>query len=105
MNQSLKWARSINYYALKSIRLDHELKDMTEERDRLQNAIEIVNKKPRKKMSQFFVVFKQEKDGRFHSPVIIEADMPEEALCPEGEEEPRGDFCHRLYDASEYSEL
>lgn len=100
-----KWRRTIDYYAYKAIRLERELGDMTFDRGRLQAAVNKLSEKKPKKFSQSFVVFRQDADGKYNSPVIVEADCPEEALCPEGCEEPRGDFCHRLYDASEYDEI
>ena len=104
MDKQPKWKHSLDYYALKAIRLERELADAKFDVERLNEVVEILNNKKRKKFSGYFVTF-METNGAYHSPLIVEADSPEEALIPEGSEEARGDFCHRLYDKNEYDEI
>jgi hypothetical protein len=101
----LKWKRPIDYYALKTIRLEHEIADVKADNERLRKALDVLTQKPLKKFSRFFVVFSVGVSGEYCSPQIVEAYCAEEALYPEGLEEVRGDCCQRLWDVSEYKEL
>lgn len=105
METKLKWNRTIDYYAIKSIQLERALNAAKQDVERLERTLETYMQRPKKKYSKFFVVFQVNADGSYHSPAIVEADSPEEALCPEGTEAPRAEICQRLLDISEFAEL
>jgi hypothetical protein len=97
----MNFKRSTEYYFTKALHLQRRVEELESDLAWKTNALNEANNKPRKKFSKYFVVFKT----GYVDPVIVEADGPEEALCPEGCEVPRGDFCQRLWDESEYTEL
>lgn len=105
MANELKMKHSAEYYFIKAVNLQRELEDAKSDVAWRTRALDEANNKPKKKVSPFFVVFSRGKNGSYVDPVIVEADCPEEALCPEGSEVPRGEFCQRLWAEEEYDDI
>lgn len=101
----MKMKHSPEYYFQMALGLKRQVEDLKTDLTWKTRALDEANNKPKRKVSPFYVVFNRGANGAYVDPVIVEADSPEEALCPEGSEIPRGEFCQRLWAEDEYKEL